>query len=216
MDNERLRRGLAFFSTGYVKRWMENNYDRLMTTAPGKRLMELDKSTRYGIEAALYAVMAYGEQKLPDHAPWQKLLKEVLLDAPPEISKRLVNGFREDYIRNSGNGEIALDRNLGSRLEGLDATQLASLLKWASELTPDEMDQFRGVIRHLSKEQLDTFCSLSSDERKAFLTIFKDVTVKPTEKEKPRRSPALKAQIDAARERVREEHRKLRERKAAK
>jgi hypothetical protein len=215
--DQRILKGLSVFASGYVKRWMEDNYDHLMMTAPGRRLMDLDQKTRYGIEAVLYAVMAVGEHKLPENSPLQWLFKEVLVDAPPEIAKRLVNGFREDYVRNPHKSIPSQSRSFGSILEDLEADQLNSLLAWCATLTLDEGGHFRDMMPRLSKEQLVAFVRLGDAERKAFLTIFKGKPdVRPVKKEKTARSPALQAKIDAARERVQEEHRQLRERKARK
>lgn len=216
MVDQRLLHGFSVFSSGYVKRWMENNYDRLMMTGPGKRLMDLDQKTRYGIEALLYMAMAVGEQKLGSNSPLGWLVKEVLLDAPPEIGKRLVNGFRDDYSRHQASTSSVEERNLGAMLEDLSAEQLNSLLVWASGLTSDEFERLRATVPRLSKEQLIALISLGDAERKAWLAMFHGRADAKPAKEKPARSAELQGRIDAARERVREEHRQLRERRAGK
>ena len=215
MANQRLLKGLSVIASGYIKRWMEDNYDRVMMTAPGRRLMDLDQKTRYGIEFLLNAVMVVGEEKLPESSPLQWLFKEVVKDAPSEIGKRLVNGFREDYVRHSKEGISSTVGGFGAILD-LDADQLNSLLTWCASLTPDEGEQLRPVILRISKEQLVALTSLPDANRKAFLTmVHGKADVRPV-KVKLTRSPALQGKIDAARERVREEHRQLRARKASK
>ncbi|MBI2477094.1 MAG: hypothetical protein HYV60_00060 [Planctomycetia bacterium] len=84
-------------------------------------------------------------------------------------------------------------------LEDLNPEQLSSLLNWAARVTPDEFEQLRATVPRLSKEQLVALVSLGDAERK-----------------KPARSAELQERIDAARERVREEHRQLRKRRAGK
>ncbi|MCE9552596.1 MAG: hypothetical protein K8T91_04360 [Planctomycetes bacterium] len=216
MVDQRLLHGFSVFSSGYVKRWMENNYDRLMMTGPGKRLMDLDQKTRYGIEAMLYAVMAVGEHNLGSNSPLKWLLKEVLLDAPPEIGKRLINGFRDDYVRHRASTSSAEKRDFGAVLEDLSAEQLNSFLIWASGLTSDEFERLRAMLPQLSKEQLIALMSLGDAERKTWLAMFHGPAESKAVKEKPARSAELQERIDAARVRVREEHQQLRERRAGK
>ncbi|MBI2477093.1 MAG: hypothetical protein HYV60_00055 [Planctomycetia bacterium] len=76
MEDQGLLRGSSIVSSLYIKRWMEKNYDRLMMTGPGKRLMDLDQKTRYGIEFLLYVVTAVGEQTvLQGNSPVQLLIR---------------------------------------------------------------------------------------------------------------------------------------------
>jgi hypothetical protein len=211
MLNPRFTHALSVFSSGYVKRWMENNYDRLMMTAPGRRLMDLDQKTRYAIEAVLYAVMVAGEQALPDGSAVQWLIKEVLLDAPPEVAKRLVNGFRDDYVHQSAHAPSSVVRNTDNLLLQLSPDQLKSILTWCATLPPEEMARYREVLLAMSKEQLAVLASLGDSERRGFLSL---VAPGPQRKDRCERSPELQGRIDAARQRIQEEHRLLRERQA--
>lgn len=195
---------------------MEKNYDRLMMTGPGKRLMDLDQKTRYGIEFLLYVATAVGAQKLNADSPLAGFFREVVLDAPPEIAKRLINGFREDYVRDRKSIGLAEPSGFGAILEDLTAEQLNSLLTWASDLTPDEFEQLRAALPQLTKNQLAAMIGLDNAQRKAWLTMFYGRTGSKEAKTRPGRSPELQEKIDAAHNRIREEHRQLRERKGAK
>lgn len=207
---------LPVFSSLYVKRWMENNYDRLMMTGPGKRLMDLDQTTRLKIEGLLYAATAVAEKNLKSDTPFKSFLREVLLDAPPEIGKRLINGFRADYAQHRESAGSAEERGFGAMLEDLNADQLNSLLIWAAGLTSKEFDRLREAVPKLSKEQLVALISLGNADRNGWLAMFHGRADAIPVKEKPARSAELQGRIDAARERVREEHRQVREQKADK
>jgi hypothetical protein len=101
-------------------------------------------------------------------------------------------------------------------LEHLNANQLNTLLIWAAGLTSDDFERLRATVPQLSKEQLVGLISLGDAERKAWLAMFHGRPDAKAAKEKPPRSAELQGRIDAARERVREEHRQLRERRAGK
>ena len=83
-------------ASGYAKRMMESQYDRLMETGFGQKLRGLDKTYRYGIEAGLHALGAVIEQILPEDKPAVMFFKQILEDAPAEIARRLLTGVRGD------------------------------------------------------------------------------------------------------------------------
>ena len=59
--------GLATFSAGYLKRWLEDNlYDRIFKTELGEKLKSLNKKARYGIEFGLNLLTAFFDQKLAE------------------------------------------------------------------------------------------------------------------------------------------------------
>lgn len=121
---------LGVFASGYAKRLLESQYDSVAMTELGQRLHSLDSRLKYGIEAALYAVMAYAYQRLPKETPIQILLKEIAMDIPSELSKRIING-------DAPGGRRGVDC-ASSPLSKLDNESLRSLTSWLSQMTQEE------------------------------------------------------------------------------
>jgi hypothetical protein len=161
MADEKLFNGLAIFASSYVKRWMENNYDALMRTAPARKLMECGKPTRYGIEAALYALLAYGDQRWSGDTPLSKFVREVVRDAPSEISKRLVNGFREEVMACVTKGAPDQTKSVEQMLLGLDDAKLGALLAWLARTSPEDRARIRSLLGTLSDEELQRAARLA-------------------------------------------------------
>lgn len=94
LKDERIHDGLALFGSLYARRLLEDPYDRLMNTPVAEKLKALNRPTKLGIEAAvnlLAACVSSNEAALTDK-PWKKFAFEVLMDAPSELNKRLLNG----------------------------------------------------------------------------------------------------------------------------
>jgi hypothetical protein len=94
IKDDRIRHGASVFASLYAKRLLERHYDETISTSLGQKLYRLDRPTKLGIEAALYAVTAYlvRNEDPRNGPPWKSFLLELLKDAPAEFSKRMLNG----------------------------------------------------------------------------------------------------------------------------
>lgn len=182
--------------SSYVKRWMEKNYDRLMRTDPAVKLMSQGKATRYAIEASLYSLWAYIDQKWPAQNAFEKFAKTVVGDAPSEMGKRLVNGFREEVLaaKKLTDGSEP-SKAVTDTILSLDDATLHTLLCWVAETPSDKRETVMESIRHLSPETLSKLVGLSSADREIAMTI---LTPEPRKKD---RSSFLASEIKAAHER---------------
>jgi len=130
-DNVQIK-AFSTFLLSYAKRSMEKGYDMLLESSAARPLLNLEKGPRYGIEALLYALSAFIDHKWKDRTPAQHFLKELAMDAPSEIGKRLVNGFRDSVI--SGRSESASRNNaIRDALLELEDAELLSILKWYAQ-----------------------------------------------------------------------------------
>lgn len=208
MADDKLLHALASFSTGYVKRWMEGRYDQIMQTNPAQRLMQMNAPARYGIEAALYALMAFVDQRWQADSPLQKAVKSVVTDAPPELAKRLVNGFREGLVHGgraaSGPQEAAVRETLLS----LDDAQLATMLKWYAETKQEDRGRLRRTFGGLSAEQMKRLTNLTEEQRNVLVELESPST--PAPKARPAQ---VQVDLDEAHRRLDEELRRIREKR---
>ena len=162
--------GLATFSAGYLKRWLEGNfYDRLFTTELGEKLKSLDKKTRYGIEFGLNLLTAFFDQKLAGDTALKKFIKEVGLDAGPEISKRLINNTKEQLVNKATTQE---EKELVKVLLELEDQTLIELLNWLYDIESDERVKVFKHLSRLSVDELVRLTQLTPENRKRLFALF--------------------------------------------
>lgn len=171
--DEKMMNGLAVFASGYMKRWMEGNYDQLMETEVGKKLKSMKPTSKYALEAALYALMAYADQNVQGNTPVSKFLKEVAKDAPPEIAKRFINGVKTQLKTDAEKLSNPEQKLAAQSLLQLNDKDLSELLRWLGETPRQDLSEVAAFLDSLSKDELQRFCSLSPEQKKLFLELTK-------------------------------------------
>lgn len=79
-------------AANYVKRMLEPVYDRVFSTRLGRYFKSLDRKEKYAVEASMYVATEILEPKLEGDAPFTRVVREVVMDAGPELAKRMLNG----------------------------------------------------------------------------------------------------------------------------
>lgn len=92
-----------FLATGGVKMFLEAPYNELFKTEFGQRLKRLGITSQAGIVSALGLFTFFLQRKLPTDTAFRSVVKEVVADSWPEISKRLFNGFTDFLVSHSAN-----------------------------------------------------------------------------------------------------------------
>lgn len=156
---------LPTFAANYVKRFLERAYDGLFQTKTGAWLASLSPGKKYGTEFALYALTAFFDSRLAENTKLAKFIKEVGIDAAPEISKRMVNGVRQEVILSAVSPE---EKGLADLLLSLEDKELIELLRWLYEKEASEKRNLLGLISVLSSEQITRLLGLSVEEREKF------------------------------------------------
>ena len=163
--NEKITRGGAVVAASYLKRWLEKRYDTLMDSPTGERLKQLDPKSKYGIEAALYVLTAVLDQKLDDSTPMKALVKNVAMDAGPEMAKRMLNGDSMGVQATEEPYYVAGRDILLETMIGLPETDLSELLEWLASYRPQQRKVIIGRLRSLSADQLHRLLLIGRDER---------------------------------------------------
>jgi len=209
MVDKKMLNGLAVFSASYMKRWLEGHfYDRIFDTQIGKKLKTLDKRAKYGIEFGLNLLTAFFDQKLSDNTTLKRFVKEVGLDAGPEVSKRLINNAKEQLRNNANSPE---ERELVNVLLQLDDQTLIGLLNWLYEI---DVTQREKVLKQISNLSLDEVVKLAQLTPENIERLFE--LINPTEGAKEKRpllSPKAIKQIEGATEKIQKIRQKLREKR---
>ncbi len=158
IGDQKIIDGLAVFSAGYLKRWLETNlYDKLFETEIGKKLKSLGTKERYAIEAGLNLLMVFFDQKLSTDSAIKKLIMLVGTDIAPEISSRLV-GDAKDHIKQAA--AVPEEKELAKVLAELDDQALANLLKWLQTASATEKEQVLELFKGLTGEEVAKLAKL--------------------------------------------------------
>jgi hypothetical protein len=132
MDQKTLET-LAVFASGYGKRFMEGGYDRIMETRLGRKAQAIPKSGRYGIEAGLYALMAYADGHVKTNSALGQMFKDIALDVPTEIAWRLVKGAREQCGSTASPDQDPEGQAVAETLRSLDDESFVKIAQWARD-----------------------------------------------------------------------------------
>lgn len=165
---------VAMILSGYVKRLLENQYSSLFDTALGQKLKDINQSGKLSLEFLLNSLAAVIEKKLPEETILKKLVKEVLIDAPPEISKRILN---HDEISPAIKSVGA--KNLIASFLNLETSELGALLDWLSAVPEIERLEIIKELSKLSIEELKKLLGFPQEQKQKIFAILK---TKPPEK----------------------------------
>ncbi len=184
LANPKLHKAAVTFASGYARRMMEPQYTRLMETSIGQKALSLSRPKKLAIEAALNGLAAYISTKEPQltNTPLKAFLWEVAMDAPSEISRRLLNG---DYAKgNTAKHPRVIDvegseEETATVMEGLlkmPPDDLAAFLTWLQSATPEERHAMAAAMAGLSEEEQAKITKLSPEQAKLLLST---MTPKP-------------------------------------
>lgn len=159
---------LPVFTANYVKRFMERVYDTAFQTGLGQRLAAMGKPKKYAVEFGLNLLTAFFEDRLAENSKLRKFLKEVGIDVAPEISKRLVNGVRDEILASAKTSE---EREIAQVLLGLEDEELIDLLNWLCEKPAAELREILGRLCLMSAEQIARLMDFSVEDREKFFSV---------------------------------------------
>lgn len=195
------RKGLPVFVAGYLKRILESKYDTLIKTEWGQKLKNLGLPEKYSLEALANLTNAIADSRLPENSFLTKTLKEVALDAMPELSKRMINGNTISELGDKAKGRInnlieanklndSREKELASLLLGLDSETLSSLLAWSYGVSERERVLIINLMRDFSPEELTKFGILPNESKERMLGLLRGAS--PEEEPEEERAGFLK------------------------
>lgn len=185
LEHPDLHQAAITFASGYAKRMMEGQYDRVMDTKVGQKLSDIARPRKYAIEVALNGIFAYLATKKKNFVknPVQELIWEVGMNAPSEISKRLLNGYHGKP--DSSKLPVAVTNVETSATEEQSAMQgllqmnpqdLATFLTWLQTATPEERNWMAESMSRLTADEQAKLAALTPDQAK---TLFATIAPSP-------------------------------------
>jgi len=176
--SERAVQALPVVAASYLKRGLETLYDQAIQTGFGKKLTALSPAKKYTIEAILYALTAVLESRMAANSKLGKLLREVAVDIGPEMSKRIINGAREEVAEMVAVAKNPVEKDLLDALLSLGDSDLSGFIRWLSQ-TSLERDKIFNQLSLLSAEQVAKILKLPDAEKDQFLKFFGPPEAKP-------------------------------------
>jgi len=159
---------IPVFAANYAKRFLEGLYDQAFQTGFGQRLTALPQWRKYAIEFVLNALAAFFERKLKENTAFRKFVKEVAVDAAPEMAKRLINGVKQDILASATTPE---EKEVAQILLELEDRDLLGLIKWLCENEPLEIRRITGQLWRLTPEGVSRLMDFFPEDRKKFFDV---------------------------------------------
>ncbi|HXV26572.1 MAG TPA: hypothetical protein VD862_00875 [Candidatus Paceibacterota bacterium] len=97
METLALPRIATSVASGYARRLLDPQYDRLGDAEIGQQLRALPRGEKRTLELILHTVGAVLDHTMSERGTARKFLKDVLADAPSELASRLMNGGNAYY-----------------------------------------------------------------------------------------------------------------------
>jgi hypothetical protein len=173
MERDAILRGAAVFGSCYIKRWLEPRYDQLIEQPFMAKLRAASLGTKSAIEAILYALTAFAENKMSDRSPLGLMLKTLLMDAAPEISARMLKDARADLTVTADAAQQP-HQSIASKMLALDDAELLSLLLSIEDMDATTKAKFLTFAAKASDPELRRFASLTPQQRSILLGMHGD------------------------------------------
>ncbi|MEK7203842.1 MAG: hypothetical protein AAB627_02055 [Patescibacteria group bacterium] len=162
---------LPNFVANYTKRLAESGYDELFKTSFFRWLVSLSPWKKYSIETILYVITTVLDQRLPENSLFREYAKQVVLDAAPEISKRMVNGARDELAVLMGTARNPEEKEFLSVVLSLGDDDISGLIRWLSH-TELERESILHQLSGLPEEQKLKFLRLSDENKEKLMEFF--------------------------------------------
>jgi hypothetical protein len=181
IDKEK-RMGLAMILANYAKRKLEETYDNFAESDFGQTIQNMDSKSKYALELVLYLISAIADRKLDEKSFLTKIIKEISVDATPELAKRFLDGEKNSVKNNAEFVWIIL--MLRNEL-------ITELIEWLSGYDEARRNLIIQKIEKLSKEELEKILRLEVKEREITIDLL------PSKKPKKKFSEKVEGQLDA-------------------
>lgn len=203
---------LPNFAANYTKRFLERGYDRAFRTRFGRWLVSLSPWKKYSLEAFLYTLTAIFDDRLPANSSIRKYASQVGLDAAPEISKRMINGARDEIAVLADTARNPEEKEFLSIILSLEESDISGLIRWLSE-TKLERNKILGQLSLLSAEQKDKFFRLSDEDKEKLMEFFGPEEKMSPKSSEPTFGKVLRQDMAKAADRLRETKERMRQRR---
>ena len=167
---------LAYGVASATKILLEGVYDKLFQTPVGTEMREASASTKTALASALLLSGVVLDQRLADDSPAKRFAKELILDFPSEIAKRLVNGTtnsEREPRASDGSSQTLFARILAIENE----VSRDEFIRWLTTLTQEQRQAAKNQFHKELAVDLERFANLSPANRDAMVAFLREPTV---------------------------------------
>jgi hypothetical protein len=162
------RMSLAVFLSGYARRLLDPQYDRLMDSEIGRKLRGMGSAQRHLMEAAMYGLMAWADGNFEANSAGKRLFKEVAWDFPSEVAKRL---HKLPFDPPAPSAEELVRTLLREALDDLDDSTRAALVAWLHGLPPERRRALVARALEIPMKRLPDLAARESEARDRLLDL---------------------------------------------
>lgn len=156
---------LASLGAAEVRTSLEKPYDKMGNTEFMEKIKELPESIQFAIRWGLYVLGATADKKLDEKSAWHKFLKDIVIDMPSEIAKRIKNGASKDVE------EMTSSQDFLNLILELEKNEVLLVIGWLSELPEKERIFAVKRLADISKDKLKKILKLDKKERNLMLAV---------------------------------------------
>lgn len=174
----------GMLSSGIFKRLLEDvytdAYNKLLATKFGQKLKEAGVFEKYSAELLLNALAATADQIIPEKGFFLKAFKETLVDSAAEISKRIINGMKEEGVQieyDSSTEEF--NRELSSIFGKVNVDDLPKILSWIYSIKDPVRSKVLKQLSRLSPQELKSLSALSPEDLEKYADILQSEFFNP-------------------------------------
>jgi len=151
----------------YAKRILEKYYDKLSATEIFTRLKNMNDGEKHIVEFMLYILSSFLDQKMDENTAVKKFLREIGIDAPPEVAKRIMN-------HDNSAKKLAPEKSslLGLFLGlGIKDDELMEIADWLSGLEKSQREKALNILGSLTQEDLKRISQMNPDKKREILKL---------------------------------------------
>jgi hypothetical protein len=159
---------------------LEYKYDRLGQTEFFQKLKRLDKPKKYTLVGGLLLLDAVIEQNMAEDTPLRLAIKEILKDAGPEMSKRIINGDEGPLNIDSEKYTPKVDRlEEKTILRSLCRQSVETFTGFCAWLDLSEPDEQRLILRQMeehgfTEEEIQNMPKLQQEKLRKLFAISRE------------------------------------------
>lgn len=165
---QKLARRLAVFVSGYIKRFIEGQYDQFFTTEWGQKLKSLSQAQKLTVEAVLNILNVWLYEKINRNSALGLLVKEVTSDVPPEVSARMLADVKTELGKAMATPE---EKSFFGQLLELQDAELKELLTFLCSTDPTTKRTVIAELRGLSASEMARLAKLEPAQLQQFAML---------------------------------------------
>ncbi len=184
MADDKLKYRLAYGAASATKILLERVYDALFRTHVGETLQRSGGASKATMTAALILAGMALDERLDESSAAKRYARELILDFPSEVARRVVNGDIKPRSESGGGdaGGSLRSAPMISLIERILAIngdeKREEFVRFLDTLTPEQKATAKRKFRSLLAEDLQRFATLTPASRESLLRFLQEPCIR--------------------------------------